>query len=104
MFHRLIKTALWLPPAMLFALAGSGCRPPESVPVETIEEEVEELSTMVHAADPRASLQLVKGFHGIEQNAWRWTMGQFSVTLRPPHGAAEMELCLLSDSRYLSRL
>lgn len=67
-----------------------GCRPPESAPVETIEEPaVSELAPMVHAADPKAAFQLVKGFHEIEQNAWRWTMREFAVTLRPPAGAAE---------------
>ena len=40
-------------------------------------------------ADPEASLQLVKGFHGVEQDAWRWTMGQFAVTLATPEGSAD---------------
>ena len=40
-------------------------------------------------ADQRASLQLLKGFHDIEQNAWRWTMQKFTVTLRPPAGASQ---------------
>lgn len=44
---------------------------------------------MVHAADPKAAFQLVKGFHEIEQNAWRWTAREFAVTLRPPAQAAE---------------
>ena len=35
-------------------------------------------------SDPKAAIQLLKGFHGVEQNAWRWTMGTFSVTLKPP--------------------
>ena len=34
-------------------------------------------------------IQLVRGFHGIEQNSWRWTMGRFVVTLRPPAGSAD---------------
>ena len=40
----------------------------------------------VHAADPKSSIQLIKGFHGVEQNSWRWTMGRFAVTLKPPTG------------------
>lgn len=44
---------------------------------------------MVHAADPRTATQLVRGFHGVEQNAWRWTSGAFAVVLRPPAGAAQ---------------
>jgi len=62
-----------------------GCRAPESIPVETIEEApVAPLAPMVHAADPKAAFQLVKGFYEIEQNAWRWTAREFAVTLRPP--------------------
>lgn len=47
------------------------------------------LAAMVNAADPRTSLQLVRGFYGLEQNAWRWTSGEFAVTLKPPAGAAQ---------------
>jgi hypothetical protein len=47
------------------------------------------LATMVNAADPRTAAQLVKGFHSVEQNAWRWTTGDFAVTLKPPAGAAQ---------------
>lgn len=67
-----------------------GCRAPESIPVETIEEApVAPLAPMVHAADPKAAFQLVKGFYEIEQNAWRWTAREFAVTLRPPARADE---------------
>jgi hypothetical protein len=60
------------------------------VTVGTIEEQpVPALATMVHVADPKTAGQLVKGFHGIEQNAWRWTMKDFSVTLGPPAGGVE---------------
>lgn len=37
--------------------------------------------------DPGAGIQLLKGFHETEHNAWRWTMGNFSVTLRTPEDA-----------------
>ena len=84
-----IITACWLILIALIGFTVAGCRPPESVPVETIEEEGEELATMIHVADPRASLQLVKGFHDVEENAWRWTAGRFAVTLRPPAWAGE---------------
>lgn len=68
----------------------SCCRAPESVPVETIEEPaVSDLAPMVHAADPKAAFQLARGFHEIEQNAWRWTTKEFAVTLRPPLRASE---------------
>jgi hypothetical protein len=39
--------------------------------------------------DPRAAGQLVAGFHDIEAHAWRWSMRQFSVYLRPPLGSAQ---------------
>ena len=87
--RRFIRTDCLTILVALIGLTVAGCRPPESVPVETIEEEAEELASMIYVADPRASLQLVKGFHGVEQNAWRWTAGQFAVTLRPPAGAAD---------------
>ncbi len=68
----------------------SGCQPPASVPVETIEEEDDHiLASVVETAGENAWMQLVKGFHGVEQNAWRWTMSRFAVTLAPPEGAAE---------------
>lgn len=44
---------------------------------------------MVHVADPRAAVQLLRGFHAVEDNAWRWTMSKFAVSLRPPAGAAQ---------------
>lgn len=80
-------------PVLTLSVAGillTGCRAPESVPVETIEEAPSApLAPMVHAADPKAAFQLVKGFYEIEQNAWRWTAREFSVTLRPPARADE---------------
>jgi hypothetical protein len=47
------------------------------------------MASMLNAADPRASVQLVRGFHAVEQNAWRWTSRSFAVKLRPPTGAGE---------------
>ena len=47
------------------------------------------LASTVHVADPRTAPQLVNGFYDVEQNAWRWTAGRFTVMLRPPRGAAE---------------
>jgi hypothetical protein len=40
-------------------------------------------------ADPKAAIQLIRGFHSVEHNAWRWTMGKFSVTLKVPAGGAQ---------------
>jgi len=58
------------------------------VTVQTIEEPTSNLASVVATADPHAATQLLSGFYGIEQNAWRWTAGRFSVLLRPPRGAA----------------
>ena len=44
---------------------------------------------VVHAADPKTAMQLVRGFHGVEQNAWRWTMGTLRLLFRSLSGAAE---------------
>ena len=77
--------------AAVLAVAAAGCNrnKREKVKVELTDESSTQLASVVHVADPRASVQLIKGFHDVEQNAWRWTMGKFSVTLRPPKGAAE---------------
>jgi hypothetical protein len=66
----------------------SGCKRQRRGQVTTVEEETGPLVSMVNTADPRAAIQLVHGFHEIEHNAWRWTRGQFSVTLRVPDGGA----------------
>jgi len=70
-----------VPLIVLFA----GCprnEPQLATPVEE-EGEVVLLST-VNVADPRAEGQLLSGFHGVEQRAWRWTEKRFSVALQPP--------------------
>ncbi len=55
--------------------------------VETSEEPAQ-LASVIHTADPNSSSQLVTGFYGVEQNAWRWTAQKFTAILRPPTGAA----------------
>jgi len=70
-------------------LASAGCkRKARKMTMEPADEETTSLATMVHVADPRATVQLIRGFHDVEQNAWRWTMRKFSVTLKTPAGAA----------------
>jgi hypothetical protein len=75
---------------LIFTLAcvSLACKRHKRVTVQTVEEEATPLATIVHTADPHAASQLVSGFYGIEQNAWRWTAGKFSVMLRPPRNAA----------------
>ncbi len=72
----------------LCALAPAGCKRKKR-PAQAADEEPAGLATMVHAADPRTATQLVRGFHNVEQNAWRWTEGKFAVVLKPPAGAAQ---------------
>lgn len=67
----------------------AGCKRSERARVQHTEEEAPRLATAVHVADPRSAAQLVSGFHDVEQNAWRWTAGKFTVMLRTPRGAAE---------------
>jgi len=74
---------------ILSALSAAGCkRRHRPNPNATIEEE-SELSSTVSVADPRDSAQLLGGFYNLEQNAWRWTAKQFSVSLATPMGAAQ---------------
>jgi hypothetical protein len=70
------------------ALALSGCkRKHHPNPAATIEEE-SELASVISVAEPRDSSQLLNGFHAVEQNAWRWTMKEFAVSLGPPPNSA----------------
>lgn len=73
----------------LCALLVPACKRREKARVETVEESSSGPASTVSMADPKRTSQLVKGFYDIEQNAWRWTMGKFSVTLRPPAGSAQ---------------
>jgi hypothetical protein len=69
------------------AIAPAGCKRHRRVTVQTVEE-APALASVVAAADPHVASQFVSGFYGVEQNAWRWTAGRFSVLLRPPRTAA----------------
>jgi hypothetical protein len=75
--------------ALLLALAFLSCKRRQTVKVEQTDEEGPRMSSIVHTGDPKSETQLVSGFYGIEQGAWRWTGKQFSVVLRPPTGAAQ---------------
>lgn len=81
------RLALLLAGALL-AGGAEGCKRKRRVAAVDQEPETG-LRSMVHTADPRVQAQLVKGFHEIEQNAWRWTAGTFTATLRPPATSAQ---------------
>jgi hypothetical protein len=53
------------------------------------DEETPRMRSVLVLADPKTEPQLIKGFHGIEAGAWRWTEKSFTVALRPPFGAAQ---------------
>jgi hypothetical protein len=72
------------------------------------EEEPPRLPSAIHTADPRASSQLVSGWHAIEQNAWRWTTRRFAVVLGAPRGAVRnggiLRVALTVPDVVISRL
>lgn len=67
----------------------AGCRREDKIKLEPTDESSPALASTVHAADPKTAMQLLKGFHGVEHNSWRWTTGNFAVTLKPPVGASD---------------
>ncbi len=82
----------------LVVLLPSGCpsNEPElfTAPGGTPEAALEpaEFLSTVHLADPRATPQLLKGFHALEQGVWRWTERVFAVALKPPPAAPGQEV------------
>jgi hypothetical protein len=73
------------------ALCGAACegkRPQVAVENEQ-HNSAPDLVSVVRMNDPSAGGQLLSGFYAIENNAWRWTAGKFSVVLRTPPGAAQ---------------
>jgi len=85
----LVRSTAFLVLCGLLTLALSGCKREEKARARATEEETPGLSAVVHVADPKTSFQLLKGFHALEQNSWRWTAGKFAVVLRTPAGAAK---------------
>jgi hypothetical protein len=80
------NASLWIL-ATLLVFAPPGCKP-RKVRVQQTDEEAPRMASALHMGDPKAEAQLVSGFYGIEQGAWRWTQRQFAVVLRPPFGSA----------------
>lgn len=76
--------------AFALALSAAGCTGKHNV-IENEEPSTSAprvLST-VRMGDPAASSQLLSGFYAIENNAWRWTAGAFSILLQTPPGATQ---------------
>jgi hypothetical protein len=64
------------------------CRTKRKAHPRVIEDDGQ-IASVVNVADPRAAVQLIHGFYTVEANAWRWTMKNFTVSLRPPVGSAQ---------------
>jgi len=73
---------------MTLVLAPMACKS-KKVRVGATDEETPKMRSILAMGDPKVEPQLVKGFHGVEAGAWRWTEKQFTVALRPPFGAAQ---------------
>ena len=65
------------------------CRIHKKVPHAKAAEDDGQLVSVINVNDPRAAVQLTRGFHGLENNSWRWTMKIFTATLRPPANASK---------------
>ncbi len=64
-------------------VSDAGTKPPSG------EAGSQDLVSFIRMGDPAMSGQLPSGFYGIENSAWRWTAGKFSVILRTPAGASQ---------------
>ncbi len=80
--------------AIVAISALAGCHRDQIIRPEPTEEGSTTLASAINIGDPNVALQLVKGFHDIEEHSWRWTMGRFSLIFRPPDGAPQKRTIL----------
>jgi hypothetical protein len=73
---------------MALVLAPMGCKR-KKVRVGATDEDTPKMMSVLNMGDPNVEPQLIKGLHGIEAAAWRWTEKQFTVVLRPPFGSSQ---------------
>jgi hypothetical protein len=82
-----MKQISWCALAVALALAPSGCKQKKS---ETgAGTAPAPMASIVRMNDSRVAGQLLSGFYGIENGAWRWTAKQFTLALATPAGAAQ---------------
>lgn len=75
--------------AVLLAALG-GCRGRHGrQAIENEKPDTARTSSLIRTNDKATAGQLLTGFYGIENNAWRWTAAKFSIVLRPPVGASQ---------------
>ncbi len=76
--------------AGVLILLAAGCSSHRDSGVTVVHEEAPapKLASVVQVADPAAAIQLLQGFHEVEQGSWRWTQKQFSLLLKTPPGGA----------------
>jgi hypothetical protein len=72
----------------LLALAAAPACKRRKVRSAATDEETPRMASVLNLGDTRVEPQLVSGFYGVEAGAWRWAGKQFTVSLRPPAGAA----------------
>ncbi|HYO83991.1 MAG TPA: hypothetical protein VES20_21485, partial [Bryobacteraceae bacterium] len=66
------------------ALLCSSCRSKHEISLVPVEATERPLTSVITTSDPLAAIQLLSGFHRIEQNSWRWTAARFAVALKVP--------------------
>ena len=93
----------------LLSVAGAGCRRRDrKIRVQQTDEDTATLASVIQMGDPKAAPQLLNGFFNIESNTWRWTMGKFTVALRPPRNAgvrgATLHLKFVLPEAVLSKI
>jgi hypothetical protein len=102
------RVGLHLAMALTLAMAAGSCKAKRRVRVDTVEEESGPLASVVRMSEPKTAVQLVRGFYALESGAWRWTKSQFSVTLRPPAGAAQngakLEMKMTTPEAVLAKI
>jgi hypothetical protein len=85
-----MRRILWWALVGTLALAPPGCKQKTNPgqPGAAVEGS-KRLASTVRMGDRLAAGQLASGFHGVENNAWRWTERKFAIDLGTPAGAAE---------------
>lgn len=82
--------------ALFAILIAPACRTKRKPRLVVEEDAGSQVASVITMSDPRAASQLVRGFYGVENGAWRWVMKRFTVTVHPPTGAdqngAKLEL------------